>query len=315
MKRIQYHRYGGPEEMRLEDYYLPGLEERDVCVHVVAAAVNPVDWKLRQGRLKFLTGGRMPRAMGYDFSGVVERVGPEVTRFRTGDEVFGRTPFKAAGAFAVMAVTQESLLAKKPSELSFEQAAALPTPGATAYRALILAARLKAGQRVFINGALGGVGQAATQIARALGAAAAGRVGPRDLLRAKAAGLEPALSYADAIPDSLRRGFDAVFDAHGSLDALAARRLLKPGGVIVDINPTAGKMLRGLCSRRFKIVFGRITPELLDHLGSLAAQGKLTIGIQAAVGLEGAARLIADLEAGKIRGKGLIVPSARGPAV
>jgi len=100
MKRIQYHRYGGPEEMRLEAYELPAPGRDEIAVRVKAASVNPFDWKVRQGAMKFLMRGRFPRAMGTDFSGVVESVGAGVTRFRVGDEVLGTAPLAPAGAFA-----------------------------------------------------------------------------------------------------------------------------------------------------------------------------------------------------------------------
>ena len=100
MKRIQFHRYGGPEEMKLENYELPPLGAEEILVRVSAASVNPVDWKIRQGAMKFVTGKKFPRGMGTDFSGVIERAGSGVKRFKAGDEVFGSTPFKTSGSFA-----------------------------------------------------------------------------------------------------------------------------------------------------------------------------------------------------------------------
>src|SRR5580658_10043204 len=117
MKRIQYHRYGGPEEMRLETYELAAPGKDEIAVRVSASSVNPVDWKIRQGAMKFMTGRRFPRAMGMDFSGVVESVGAGVTRFRAGDEVFGTVPMKPSGAFAQRLVTKENLAVKKPASI------------------------------------------------------------------------------------------------------------------------------------------------------------------------------------------------------
>jgi len=134
LKRIQYHRYGGPEEMRLETYDLPGPGGDEILVRVKASSVNPVDWKIRQGAMKLMTGRRFPRAMGTDFSGVVEQVGANVTRFRAGDEVFGTVPVKPSGAFAHALITKEKLAVNKPASISHEAAAALPVVGATAWR-------------------------------------------------------------------------------------------------------------------------------------------------------------------------------------
>ena len=145
MKRIQYHQYGGPEVMRLEDFEPapPGADE--VLVRVRAAGANPMDFVIRAGRMKMVTGRRFPRAMGYDFAGVVEAVGDRVTRLRVGDEVLGGPPMKSAGAFADVVVTQEKRIVKKPANLSFEDAAALPTVGVTALQAVITHGKAAAG--------------------------------------------------------------------------------------------------------------------------------------------------------------------------
>jgi NADPH:quinone reductase-like Zn-dependent oxidoreductase len=164
MKRIQYHRYGGPEEMVLETYELRAPGSDEIVVLVKASSVNPADWKMRQGAMKFMTGRRLPRAMGTDFSGVVESVGADVTRFRAGDEVFGTVPLKPFGAFAEKLITKEKLTVKKPASISHEEAATLPTVGVTAWRAMVQKGRLKTEQTVFVNGAYGGVGQAAVHI-------------------------------------------------------------------------------------------------------------------------------------------------------
>jgi NADPH:quinone reductase-like Zn-dependent oxidoreductase len=176
MKRIQYHRYGGPEEMRLETYEMPPPRAEEIVVRVKAASINPFDWKVRQGALKFMVRGQFPRAMGSDFSGVVESVGAGVTRFRAGDDVLGTTPLNTSGAFGEKLITKEKLAVKKPASLSYEDAASLPIVGVTAWLALVSKGHLRAGQRVFVNGAYGGVGQAAVYIAKALGASVDGRV-------------------------------------------------------------------------------------------------------------------------------------------
>jgi NADPH:quinone reductase-like Zn-dependent oxidoreductase len=156
MKRVQYHRYGGPETMRLEGFELEEPGRGQVAVKVKFAAVNPIDWKLRNGLMKIITGRVFPRAMGMDFSGTVMSVGPGVTRFKTGDEVFGMARLKQSGAFGHAVVTNEAFLVHKPASLSFENAACLATPGVTAWNGLVDKARLQAGQHVFINGCMGG---------------------------------------------------------------------------------------------------------------------------------------------------------------
>lgn len=174
MKRVQYHRYGGPEELRVEEVALPEPGDGQIRVRVRAAAANPMDWKIRKGEMKMMTGRRFPRGLGHDFAGVVEAVGPNVTRFKPGDEVFGATGLKESGTFAEALVTEDKTVFLKPQSLSFEEAAALPIVSATAWTALIDKARLQAGQRVFITGCLGGVGRIAARIATMRGAEIAG---------------------------------------------------------------------------------------------------------------------------------------------
>jgi NADPH:quinone reductase-like Zn-dependent oxidoreductase len=308
MKRIQYHRYGGPEEMRLETYELPVPGKDEIVVRVRASSINPVDWKIRQGAMKLMTGRHFPRAMGTDFSGVVESVGADVTRFHAGDEVFGTVPVKPSGAFAYTLVTKEKLTVKKPPSVSHEAAATLPVVGATAWRGLVEKGRLKSGQRVFVNGAYGGVGQAVVQIAKALGASVAGRVGPGALFDARAMGLDPALDYNQEIPATLNQQFDIVFDCNGGLSPSESEAMIRRGGLVLDINPTGAKFARSLFSRRYKVFFGTQDADTLQKVADLAGSGKLNISIGRRVRLEDAIAVIDDLEAGRrAKGKTVIV--------
>ncbi|SEN57302.1 Alcohol dehydrogenase GroES-like domain-containing protein [Duganella sp. CF517] len=137
MKRLQYHQYGGPELMRLEHFDLDTPGRGEVAVRVQFAAINPIDWKLRQGVMKMMTGQKFPRAMGFDFSGTVIAVGPEVARLQPGDAVFGLARFKESGALGQALVTNAKFVAKKPDGVSFADAACLGTPGMTTWGSLI----------------------------------------------------------------------------------------------------------------------------------------------------------------------------------
>jgi NADPH:quinone reductase-like Zn-dependent oxidoreductase len=308
MKRIQYHRYGGPDVMRLEAFELPAPGDGEILVRVKASSVNPVDWKLRLGGLKVITGRRFPRGMGTDYSGIVESVGRGVTRFCAGDEVFGTVAVKPSGAFAEKLIATEKLTVKKPPAISHEDAAALPLAGVTAWRALAEKGRLQPGQAVFINGAYGGVGQAALRIARALGARVTGRVGPGALSDAKAIGLDLVLDYTHKIPDALSHSFDVVFDCNGSLSPGEGDALIKRGGIVLDIAPNFFKFFRSLYSPRHKFVFGSQNTEVLQKIADLAADGKLRISVGRTAILEDAIALIGDLEAGRrAKGKSVIL--------
>jgi NADPH:quinone reductase-like Zn-dependent oxidoreductase len=295
MKRIQYHRYGGPELMRLEEFEPAAPGKGQVLVRVLAAAANRLDWAVRNGDLRLLTGRRFPRGLGHDFAGVVERVGEGVTRFKTGDAVLGGMMPRPAGAFAEMGVADEKHIVKKPAELSYEEAATLPTVGVTALQAVLDKGKLQAGQSVFITGCLGGVGRTASQIALTHGAFVGGSC--RDTARedARALGIDPVVGF-DFDPSLLERRFDLVVDAAGTLPVEVARMLLRAGGRIVDIHPSPMKMARSVFSRDFTVLIGNWKTKDLEELAQAAAHGKLTIPIARAVPLTQAIDALTELE-------------------
>jgi NADPH:quinone reductase-like Zn-dependent oxidoreductase len=307
MQRIEYDDYGGHELMHLAAFTPPPPRDQEVCIRVVAASVNPFDWKVREGELKFFTGSNFPRAMGSDFCGVVERVGRKVTKFTVGDQVVGTTSPKASGAFAEVVITHEKYLAKKPNSLSHAEAAVLPIPAVTAWLALIEKAKLQRGQHVLINGALGSVGRAAIAVAMSAGAKLAGRVGPGSLIEAQSLGLTPTLDYNGPIPSDALNAFDVVFDCNGSLTPQQGNSLVKSGGMVIDINLTRPKLWRALLSRHRKLVFFNRNAETLQKVVDFAASGRLKLPIGRTVNLKEAIPMIADLESGKhFKGKVVI---------
>ncbi|NWL31966.1 NAD(P)-dependent alcohol dehydrogenase [Paenarthrobacter nitroguajacolicus] len=310
MHRIQYHNYGGPEAMRFEAFRLPEPAEFEVAVSVRATSVNPIDWKLRQGQLKMMTGRTFPRAMGSDFSGIVSAVGGGVTNFKPGDEVFGIARLKESGAFAEAVLTLESHLAAKPAELSFEQAAALPTSAVMAWIGLVERANVRPGQRVFVAGATGGVGEAAVQVALMLGATVAGSTGTTGLERAREMGVDPVFDYTQndlsRQPD-LRGMFDVVFDTSGFLPTNIAMKMLNKSGTFLDINATPAKFFHSALFRRHRIFFCTPTTQILTAAAKAAADGHIQPSIGETIPFSSAVDFIAGLENGrKIAGKGLI---------
>lgn len=246
--------------------------------------------------------------MGMDFSGIVAATGPGVTGFARGDEVLGQVPMMKPAAFAQTAITTADLVIKKPALLSFPAAAALPTVGVTAWRALVDGGKLKAGQSVFVNGAAGGVGQAAIAVARTFGAVITARVGPSCLARFADLGLARVLDYTQPLPADLKGTFDVVLDCHGSLRAAQEDFLTKRSGIAVDIDPNVGNLIRSLVSRRHSFVRGVLSPSILQKMADLTAAGQVKIPISRAVPLSEAIALIGALEAGNwLPGKSVIV--------
>ncbi len=307
MKRIQYGMYGGPELMRLDEFELATPGQGQVAVKVKFAAINPIDWKLRNGQMKIVTGRAFPRAMGFDFSGTVISVGPGVTRFVPGDAVFGLARFKESGALGEAVIANETALAVKPGNVSFEDAACLGTPGVTAWNGLVDKAKLTAGQHVFINGCTGAVGEAAVQIARMHGAIVSGSCSAGAMERARALGLAERLRLSDNGPVQAARAF---------------RRRLRHGRHDDD-RPRLGPAARGWRVPGPRSHAGQVHPFGLqpaaetDRLHAAArhsrqprpcrGEGRFRMPIAEIVPLNEAIGLVTALEAGrKLGGKGLV---------
>jgi NADPH:quinone reductase-like Zn-dependent oxidoreductase len=305
MKRIQYHRYGGPEELRLEEFTLADPGPGQILVRVKAAAANPMDWKEFKGEMKLMTGRKFPRGLGHDFAGIVEAVGPHVTRFKVGDAVYGAAGLKVAGAFAEALVTDDKTVFLKPPPLSFEEAAALTIVAATAWTALIDKAKLQAGQQVFIAGCLGGVGRIAVQIAGIRGAEVTGSCSASRRNEALALGIQEVVDYRAFTANTYRGCFDVVFDTHGALSLSECGTLLKRGGVALHIVPTPLKMLVSMLSGRHQAVMAHPALQCVEAI----EQGKLTPTIGRIVPLSEAISAIIELEkTSSPSGKLVVIP-------
>ena len=310
MKRVQYRHYGGPEELRLDEVTPPDPRQGQIRVHVRAASANPMDWKIRRGEMKMLSGFRFPRGLGHDFAGVVEAVGPGVKRLKAGDEVFGVTSIPQAGAFAEYVVADEKNVGLKPPSVSFEQMAALTIVGMTAWNALVAKARLRAGQSVFVTGCLGGVGRSAVQIARTRGANIVGSCSATGREEALALGVGEAVDYRVFDIASYRRRFDVVFDTAGALSLGQCGAMLKSGGMSLHIVPTFAKLIGSLLPSRHHLVFGNPTPQSLAGVAEAAERGELVPAIGRIAPLSEAIPAVVELErTGAPKGKLVIVPT------
>lgn len=304
MKRIQCSSYGGPDVLRLEEFQPPAPRGHQVLVRVYAAASNPMDWMIRSGAVRFLTGWRFPRGLGHDFSGVVDAVGDKVTELKVGDEVFGAT--LQPGAFAEAVIANERWVTKKPANVSFEDAAAITVVGGTAYQAVVNIGKLQAGQSIFITGCLGGVGRAATELALSRGATVGGSARATAAQDARALGIDPVVDF-DFDPAPLQGRFDVVFDTSGMLPIRSARMLVKPGGRIIDIKPTLRKLLRAALPGPY-VLNSMPGPEVIGELARAAERGMLRQPIARTVPLAEAIPALAEYEGlGASRGGKLIV--------
>jgi NADPH:quinone reductase-like Zn-dependent oxidoreductase len=235
MKAVGQQRYGGPEVLEVRELDQPGVAGDQVLVRVRAAAVNARDWHVMRGDPKIARlmdpatfGLRAPKkVLGTDFAGVVEAVGPDVRRLKPGDEVFGEAP----GAFAEYVVAPESVVDTKPANLTFEQAAALPLAANTALVGLRDVAALKSGQRLLINGASGGVGTFAVQIAKAFDAHVTAVCSTKNVDLVRTLGADEVIDYTR--DDFTRQRYDVVLDLVGNRSLGDLRRALTPKGLLI----------------------------------------------------------------------------------
>ncbi len=237
MKAIVYRCYGSPDVLEFEDVAKPTPADGEVLVKVHAAAVNPLDWHYMRGSPYFVRlgsglGAPKDSRIGVDFAGTVEAVGKDVRQFKPGDEVFGGRN----GAFAeYVVVPEDRALVPKPSNVTFEQAASVPIAAVTALQALRDKGKIEPGQRVLINGASGGVGTFAVQIAKSFGAEVTGVCSTRNVEMVKSIGADHVIDYTKADYTESGKQFDLIIDNVGTHSLLANRRVLSPKGLLVII--------------------------------------------------------------------------------
>jgi NADPH:quinone reductase-like Zn-dependent oxidoreductase len=269
MHAIQIEDYGGPEVLKLVEASVPQPGEGQVLVRVYAAGVNPADWKFRSGYMKQFRPVSMPWTPGLEAAGVVEAVGPGVTRFRQGQPVYGPLP----GAYAEFALATASDLQPKPDRLSFEEAASVPVGALTAWGSVIDAAGIQPGQRVLVQGAAGGVGLYAVQLARWKGAEVIGTASAANVDFVRAMGAE-AIDYSAGPFEQKVHDVDVVIDTVGG-DVLQRSPLaLRRGGTLVTV---AGQLAEdfGKAQGIRAIRGGRAAVEKLKDISQLIQEGKV----------------------------------------
>jgi NADPH:quinone reductase-like Zn-dependent oxidoreductase len=313
MHAIIIREYGGSEKLTRAEIEAPKPGEGDVQIRVRAAGVNPVDWKIRRGMLRWVVRFDFPLVLGFDVAGEVAAVGRDVTRFREGDSVYAMLQPPRAGGYAELAVAPKSAVARKAVSQTDVEAASMPVAALTALQALRDLGGLKAGQSVLINGASGGVGTFAVQIARALGARATGVCGPSNVGLVRELGADEAIDYKKEDFTSRGEKYDMVFDAVARSTFSKCRRILTPSGTYVSTLPTAGLILRSMVlqpvlalagvKRQARMIVAKPRGEDLSLLAELADAGKLKPVIDRVYPLEQAREAHDYSETGRARGK------------
>jgi NADPH:quinone reductase-like Zn-dependent oxidoreductase len=318
MKGITYRCYGSPDVLRYEDIPKPTAADDEVLVKVHAASVNPLDWHYMEGtpymvRMDAGFGKPQNPRLGVDFAGTVEAVGRNVTRFKPGDEVFGGK----FGAFAeYVAVREDRAIALKPGNLTFEQAASVPIAAITALQGLRDKGQIRAGQKVLINGASGGVGTFAVQIAKSFGADVTGVCSTRNVELVRSIGADHVIDYTKEDFTKGQQRYDLIVDIVGTHSVLEYKRVLNPKGTLVMIgsttpgnwfgwlaDPLEALMLSPFMSQKFSMMLTDFNKDDLATLGTLMQSGKVTPVIDRRYKLSETPTALGYLEAGHARGK------------
>lgn len=235
MKAAYIERFGGPEQLIVGERPGPECGPHDLLVQVKAASVNPVDWKIREGKLKIMIKYRLPLILGQDLSGVVVKVGSKVSRFKSGDEVFARLDKSTIGSFAQYAAVRESDAALKPANLTHVEAASIPLVGLTSWQVLRDMVGLKPGQLALIHAGSGGVGTFAIQLAKVLGAKVVTTTSVHNGPLVKRLGADRVIDYKSQRFEDVVKDADFVFDTQGGDVLMRSINVAKRGGWVVSI--------------------------------------------------------------------------------
>jgi NADPH:quinone reductase-like Zn-dependent oxidoreductase len=314
MKAAVYRRYGPPDVIQIEDVETPVPKDDEVLIRVRAASVNPLDWHFMRGTphiVRMAAGLRKPRytGLGTDVAGQVEAAGKNVTRFKAGDEVFGT----CRGAFAQYARAFETVLVKKPDNVTFEQAASAPVAAFSALQGLRDSGKIQPGQKALINGAAGGVGTFAVQIAKWLGANATGVCSTRNLEMVRSIGADRVVDYTQEDFTKGSERFDVILDCVGNRSLAECVSVLVPKGIHVPVGGSGDQLFASLIKKlalslfvsQKLVVFFLAKPnaEDLAIISGLMSAGTITPVIDKRYKLAEAAEAIRYLEQGHARGK------------
>jgi len=247
MRAMVIDRYG-KVPMRMAEMPTPEIDEYEVLAEIHAASINPVDFKIRDGKVKLLVKYKMPLILGNDFSGVVVKVGAKVTRFKVGDEIYARPRKSKIGTFTEYIAIHEDDIALKPKNLSFEEAASIPLVGLTSYQALTDILQLQKGQKILIHAGAGGVGTFAIQLAKLMGAFVATTASEAGANLVKSLGADEIINYKTEKFEEKLENYDVVFDTLGGETLEKSFEVIKSGGKIVSVS--------GLPNARFGKEYG-----------------------------------------------------------
>lgn len=305
---MQFTGYGGPEKLRLTEVPLPSPGRNQLLIRLSASSINPIDWKLHSGMLRWVKPLRFPSTPCFDFAGTISQTGNDVTGWATGDRVFGMLPINGLGAAAEFVAVDSGYVCHLPDGLDFESMAGLPLAGMTALQALRDQGQLKPGQKLLVIGAAGGVGHYAVQIGRRLGARVTALCGARNLTFCHEIGAETVLDYTQENPSLVKEDFDVILDCAGHVPFSRWRPALGPEGCYVALLPSlslglAALQLKLFSRQHIRVTFVRVYPADLSWLANETLAGELKTVIDEVFPLEKLSDALEKSRAGHARGK------------
>jgi NADPH:quinone reductase-like Zn-dependent oxidoreductase len=300
MKAVRIHKFGGPDVLQFEDVPRPEPGTHQVLVRIHAAGVNPVDWKIREGKLGKIP---LPSIMGSDFSGEIEAIGPDVTEFRVGESVFGSVADES-GSYAQFALAPLTHIIEKPKAIDHVRAAAMPVPAMTAWQALFDTANLTAGQKILIHAASGGVGSFAVQFAKWKGAHVIGTASADNIALVRSFGADEIIDYRKTRFEDVVHDADVVFDTVGGETQERSWKVLKRGGILVSIvqpppeNEAKAHGVRGV----FMVEDAKRNAEL-TQIAKLVANRQIQVNVETVLPLTEARKAQEISQTGHAHGK------------
>ncbi len=279
MKAVFYNKYGSADVLEIVELEKPKINEETILVQVHAASVNPVDWKIRNGSIKILTGKKFPKGLGRDIAGEIVEVGEKVTGFEVGDEVYGKLSGLKSNAYAEYVVVKPRDLFRKPINLNFIKAATVPLAALTAYQALVNHGELTKGSKVLINGCSGGVGHFALQIAKALGAHVTGVCSTKNIALAKELGADKVIDYTKINVIHKNEKYDIFFDAVANQSYGKIKPILNNKGRYVTTLPALSVILNSITgifsSKKARMINVKSRPQDLQLITEMIENGQL----------------------------------------
>jgi NADPH:quinone reductase-like Zn-dependent oxidoreductase len=303
MKAIRIHEYGGRETLRYEDVHVPEPKAGELLVRVKAAAVNPVDVQVREGRLKGLLKHELPLVLGWDASGVIEAVGEGVSKFDVGDAVFARPVTTRQGTYAEYAVINEGEAAFKPQTLDHIRAAAVPLAALIAWQALFEAGKLSEGQTILIHGAAGGVGHFAVQFAMSAGARVLATASAGNQEFVSLLGADAVIDYEAIRFEEAADGVDVVLDTVGGETQERSFEVLRERGRLISIVSEPSQDLAESKNVHAQLLVARPDGELLARICKMLDRGEVSPTVEVVLPLAEAQRAHELIESGHTRGK------------